>query len=55
MISKEKIFFLNQLLDSMDKALEKFEQDLSRKKEKEVVDFIISIQSEIKNLLLIVK
>jgi hypothetical protein len=54
MITKEKLFFLNQLIDSMEKATEKSEI-VNEKKKQEIIDFILSVHNEIKNLLLIVK
>lgn len=56
MISKEKVFFLNQLVDSMDKAAAKlYSASVSEKQKKEIIDFIFSIQDEIKQLLLVIK
>ncbi len=54
MISKEKVFFLNQLVDSMIKAEENL-TSADEKTKKELVDFILSIQAEIKESLLIIK
>lgn len=53
MISKDKLFFLNQLVDSISSATEKLETD--GKNKKEIINFILSIQSEIKELLMIIK
>ena len=55
MITKEKVFFLNQLIDSMEDAAKKLEEESSSRKKEELIDFILSIQSEIKNMILIEK
>jgi hypothetical protein len=54
MITEEKVFFLNQLLDSVENAVESLETS-PPKKQKEIVDFILSVQAEIKDLLLVIK
>ena len=56
MISKEKVFFLNQLVDSMDQAAAKLDFDsVNEKQKKDIIEFILSIQAEIKQMLLVVK
>jgi len=58
MISQEKVFFLNQLVDSMMHAadeLEKAEKANDAKEIDKIKRYILSIQSEIKNIIMIIK
>ncbi len=57
MIEQEKIFFLNQLVDSMERAVNEFSliarspNPEKQKKARELEKFILSIHHEVKNIL----